>query len=129
MNIPEADRAVFRGLSHILAAYDAVPAVFPVRYAVSEAFAARPSHEVLLKAVRLLAPGGRIVDAPDAAAQPCVCAVRLGMTGAFPVVVLVNATDCGGRTRISVRTAARALPFPGRAKRTADEFLQKILGA
>lgn len=130
MRPPEADRAVFRGLADILAAYAAVPIVLPLQYALTEAFAKRPTCDVLLEIIRLFSSSGRIMDAPEAAGQPCVCAVRRGMTGVFPVAVLANVTDCGIEcTRITVRTAAYAMPIPGYAKRAADEFLLQILKA
>ena len=130
MKVPEADKAVVCGLLDILTAYSALPVTLPARSGVTEAVTEKPSCKVLLAAIRLLAPGGRIVDAPDAAGQPCVCAVRLGATGILPIAVLVSATDCGnGRTRICVWTAAYTLPVPGRAKRVADDLRRNILTA
>ena len=115
-------------LAGLLKEQDAAAAFLPLCRYMTETFTDASVQETILSAISLLAPGGRILDAPENAPQPSVCALRPGLTGAAPALILVSACACsGGRTRITVQTAARAVPFPHCAKQVADRLLTHLL--
>lgn len=128
MKFSENEAALFAALTELLKIYDTAAGLVPVRRYKTKTFLPQPACQALMSCIRRLSLGGQILDASDLAPQPSVCALRMGITGAFPVIVLASVYGCGeGRAGVTVRAVSRALPMPGVAKRTADRLLANIL--